>query len=79
MNAEPATLAEAIQDIRELRRAVDSRQRIGVALGILMERYGLDEAAAFSYLARVSSHANVKLHVVAANLVADTIRDNGRR
>lgn len=74
----PTDLAEAIKVIEELRQAVDSHQRIGVAVGILMERYGLDEEVAFSYLVRTSSLANVKLRVIAADIVAVTAEGNSR-
>ncbi len=39
---------------------IASRQVIGQATGIVMERYGLDEGRAFEYLLRVSSLANQK-------------------
>jgi GAF domain-containing protein len=46
-----------------------SRQLIGQAVGIIMERYCLDEERAFDYLARVSSHGNIKLRDVAREVV----------
>jgi GAF domain-containing protein len=53
----------------QLRTALTSRQLIGQAVGIVMERYGMDETRAFDYLARVSSHSNVKLRDVAQEVV----------
>jgi GAF domain-containing protein len=58
---ERATLSEALQ----------SRTVIGEAIGILMERYDMDEDHAFAFLVRASSHANVKLRTVAQELVDD--------
>jgi len=55
-----------------LNEALHSRKVIGQAIGIVMQRYELDEEAAFAYLLRASSHGNVKLREVAEQLVADT-------
>jgi hypothetical protein len=52
--------------------ALSSRKTIGLALGILMERYDLDEDRAFSFLVRVSQDSNIKLREVAADIVAAT-------
>lgn len=51
--------------------AVKSRQHIGQALGILMERYQIDEKAAHAFLWRASSHGNVKVRDIAASLIAE--------
>jgi len=40
-------------------------------VGIAMERYGLSEERVFAFLARVSQARNIKLRVVAEELVAD--------
>jgi GAF domain-containing protein len=58
-----------------LRQALETRQLIGQATGLMMARYGLDDQAAFGFLARTSSHANLKLREVAARLVSDHLRD----
>ena len=52
-----------------LNRALDARTVIGQAVGILMERYGIDSSSAFRVLVRTSSHANVKLRLIAQELV----------
>ena len=44
---------------------------IGQAVGIVMERFDLSEDRAFAFLARLSSHRNVKLRVVAQELIDD--------
>jgi GAF domain-containing protein len=54
----------------QLTTAMATRKVIGQAIGILMERHALDEDGAFAYLTRVSSHTNVKLRRVAAEIVA---------
>ena len=56
--------------ITQLTTALSSRKLIGQALGILMERYSLDEARALAYLRRESSHRNVKVRDLAAEVVA---------
>jgi hypothetical protein len=53
--------------------ALLTRQQIGQAVGIVMERYQLDADRAFSFLVRVSQTGNVKLRDVAAGIIADTV------
>ncbi len=48
-----------------LRRAIDSRDLIGQAKGILMERFTITADAAFTMLVRASQDTNVKLVDVA--------------
>jgi hypothetical protein len=55
----------------QLSEALESRASIGTAIGILMERYGLDQQRAFAFLARISQTGNIKLREVAANIVAE--------
>lgn len=52
-----------------LRAAVESRHLIGQAQGILMERYQLDADGAFDVLRRYSQHKNIKLRVIAEQVV----------
>jgi len=52
-----------------LRRAIDARHLVGMAQGILMERFGLDQQSAFAVLRRYSQQHNVKLRFVAEQLV----------
>jgi GAF domain-containing protein len=56
--------------------ALSSRKTIGQALGIVMERYGIDEDRAFAFLIRVSQDSNVKVREVAADIVAGVNRRN---
>jgi hypothetical protein len=57
------------QEVQNLRDAVQTRQRIGQAVGIIMERYGLNDQRAFAFLTRLSSTRNVKLRDVAREIV----------
>jgi len=52
-----------------LKEGLLTRKVIGQALGILMERYDMNEDRAFAFLVRASSHANIKLRAVAQELV----------
>ncbi|MDD7937939.1 ANTAR domain-containing protein [Actinomycetospora lutea] len=61
------TEAAELQDV-QFQTALDSRDVIGQAKGILMERRGLDAGAAFDVLRRASQDLNVKLRDVAATL-----------
>jgi GAF domain-containing protein len=52
-----------------LSEGMASRQLIGQAVGIVMERYGMNEHNAFRYLIRISSTTNVKMRQVAQDIV----------
>jgi GAF domain-containing protein len=52
-----------------LKQGLLTRKVIGQAIGILMERYEMNEDRAFAFLVRASSHANIKLRAVAQGLV----------
>jgi GAF domain-containing protein len=60
------------QEVDDLRAALEARRTIGQAIGILMERYELTDERAFAFLARLSSHRNVKLRRVAQEVVEET-------
>ena len=51
-------------------RAIGSRHLIGMAQGILMERFAIDADNAFAVLRRYSQDGNVKLHAVAEQVIA---------
>lgn len=53
----------------QLHEAIDTRQRIGRAVGILVERYEISEDQAFEVLKESSQRRNVKLRDVAFQLV----------
>lgn len=56
----------------QLTEAIASRKAIGQAIGILMERYQIDEDRAFQFLIRSSQTGNIKLRAVAEELVNST-------
>jgi GAF domain-containing protein len=58
------------QKISQLNEALISRQLIGQAEGILMERYKITAQQAFLVLTRASSSSNIKLREVAENLAS---------
>lgn len=58
-------------EVQSLRDAVSTRQLIGQAVGITMQRYGLNDQRAFAFLARLSQARNVKLRAVAQEIVAE--------
>jgi GAF domain-containing protein len=66
-----ANALHAAQLVSGLETALTSRHRIGVAQGILMERYSLSELQSFEVLRRYSSHTNRKLREI-VDLVVDT-------
>ena len=65
-----AVALEHSLELAGLNVALDGRKLIGQAQGILMERYGLDEARAFEVLRRYSQGHNLKLRQVAEYLVS---------
>jgi GAF domain-containing protein len=64
-----AVALESARGTEHLLKAVDARNLIGQAQGILMERYALEATAAFTVLRRYSQDKNLKLHVVAQQLI----------
>jgi GAF domain-containing protein len=58
----------------QLSEAIRSRKVIGQAIGIVMERYQINEQRAFQFLIRASQTSNIKLRDVAAELV-ETVDD----
>ena len=56
--------------LEQLNQAVLSHKVIGPAIGILMERYKINENAAFEFLIRTSQTSNTKLRIVAAGVVS---------
>jgi len=68
--------------ITNLTEALQTRQTIGQAIGIMMQRYSVDEAQAFKHLVRLSQTANIKLRDIARGVVDDLTRQaarNGKR
>lgn len=57
------------QEIEQLRRALETRDIIGQAKGMLMERYDIDAGAAFDLLVRLSQNSNAPLSEIARRLI----------
>jgi GAF domain-containing protein len=53
----------------QLNEALVSRKVIGQAIGLIMQRYQIDEDRAFHFLIRASSTSNVKLRSIAEEVV----------
>jgi hypothetical protein len=66
-----ALLLYGTNQAAHLQRAVDSRDLIGQAKGILMERFNVDDEAAFQMLVKSSQETNMKLTKVAHWLTTD--------
>ncbi len=67
-----AHIAVALASARELETlglALDSRTLIGQAVGIVMERYSLKGPEAFALLSRLSQASNIKVRVLASEIV----------
>lgn len=60
-----------VQELTSLTSALQTREDIGKAIGILMERYQLSDERAFEFLVRLSNDSNTKLRDVAARVVED--------
>lgn len=69
--AHAAIALEHAQEREDLNAALHSRKVIGQGIGIVMERYGLTEDAAFAFLLRASGHRNISLRDIANHLVDD--------
>lgn len=63
-----AIALSAARQVQGLQTAVHSRHAIGIAQGILMERFDLDAEQAFALLRRYSNGLNVKLHEVSQEI-----------
>jgi hypothetical protein len=70
-----ATALAYARQVTQLQEAVRTRQLIGQAVGVVMERFGLDDARAFGFLTRLSQDTNVKLRTVAERLLEQTAND----
>ena len=68
-----AVALDYARQVDQLQEAVRSRQLIGQAVGIVMERYSVDEARAFGFLTRLSNDQNLKLRLVAERLVQASV------
>ena len=58
-------------EITTLNEALATRTTIGQAMGIVMERFMLNDERAFAFLTRLSQTRNVKLRLIAEELVTE--------
>ena len=77
--ANTQTVSSARQLNAQLTRALDNRDVIGQAKGILMARGAANDQVAFAMLVAASSRSNMKLHDVARQVAASVTSDNARR
>lgn len=67
--AHAAAAILASREGEQLKSAMATRDRIGQAKGIIMERYGVDEVRAFEMIKQLSQDSNVKLADVAQRVI----------
>jgi len=58
------------QHDQQMQAALSTRDRIGQAKGIIMERYDVDDIAAFDMLRRLSQETNIKLTDIAQQVIS---------
>lgn len=63
------SITELEELVAQLTIANETNRVIGAAIGIVMERGGLDYRSAYQYLVRRSQNTNTKLRLVAFELV----------
>jgi GAF domain-containing protein len=73
--AHAAAAILASREGEELQSALSTRDRIGQAKGIIMERFGIDDIRAFDMLRRLSQDSNTRLVDIAARVI-DTRGDS---
>jgi GAF domain-containing protein len=69
-----AALLDYVEQVEQLNEALHSRTDIGTAIGILMERYGIDRNRAFAFLVRNSKDRNIKVRVLAQHIIDGTFQ-----
>lgn len=62
------------EQVEQLSEALHTRTDIGTAIGILMERYGINNRQAFAFLTRNSSTRNIKIRVLAQSVIDGTFQ-----
>src|SRR3954468_15162914 len=60
--------------VEQLSEALHTRTDIATAVGILMERYGIDQHRAFAFLARSSQNRNIKVRTLAQQVIDGTFQ-----
>jgi AmiR/NasT family two-component response regulator len=62
-------LAELNDEVRQLKEALDSNRRIGMAMGLVMAQLQVTDDEAFDALRRISQNTNRKLRDVADDVL----------
>jgi hypothetical protein len=62
-------VAELEAEVAQLKEALARRQQIGVATGLIAQRFGIDPDRAWSLLVRLSQNAHVKVRDIAQTLI----------
>jgi GAF domain-containing protein len=75
--AHAAAAILASREGEELQSALSTRDRIGQAKGIIMERYNVDDMRAFDMLRKLSQDSNTRLADIAQRVI-DTRSDDSR-
>ena len=66
------------EQVEQLSEALHTRTDIGTAVGILMERYGIDRHQAFAFLSRNSQNRNIKVRTLAQAVIDGTFQSTPR-
>jgi GAF domain-containing protein len=72
--AQAGALLGYADQVENLSEALQTRTAIGTAVGILMERYDIDQPRAFAFLTRNSQHRNVKVRGLAQQIIDGTFQ-----
>jgi hypothetical protein len=67
-----ASLLDYATQVEQLSEALHTRSDIGTAIGVVMERYGIDRDQAFAFLVRNSNNRNIKIRVLAQEIIRGT-------
>jgi ANTAR domain len=62
-------IADLEAEIAQLKEALARRQQIGVATGLIAQRFGINPDRAWSLLVRLSQNAHVKVRDIAQTLI----------
>ena len=62
-------VAELEAEVAQLRDALARRQQIGVATGLLAQRFGISPERAWSLMVRLSQNGHVKVRVIAQAVI----------
>ena len=65
----PGLVSELSDEVRQLKEALDSNRRIGMAMGLVMGQLHVTDAEAFDALRRISQNTNRKLRDVADDVI----------